>query len=510
MASQFNTPEFLQNYSVDDVYETMRGIIPADIDSSEGSHTWNFLRPTALIIAEVCEFVLPQVVQLIFPEWSYGEFLDAHAQVRGMSRKQAVAATGEVTITGTTGTVIPEGSVFSTASLNNEDPSVSYATKERAEVLNNLLDQLTPQSQTINGLTFTANGNGSITINGTATAATTYKPYSSGLYITEPAILSGVTAGSNSTYYMRAITANSQTPYTVTTTGVTIQGPTYIGMLWIYVANGVQMDNVTITPLLQYATPRIGSVTVPIECTEAGTIGNAAAESIILVSSSLQGISGVINAEATTGGTDEETDDDLIERIMEYDQTQGDSFVGNIQDYKRWALSVTGIGGASVIPANDSTGLVTIVVTDSNGDPASEDLCTDVYNYIMSPDNQDARLAPINANLSVVAPTVVNIGIQATVELTDEVTVQEAIAEFYEMMMEYLPAVADNNEVRISRVGTVLSSTEGVLDYSSLQIGVKSGGTITWGTSNIELSATEIPAIAAEDITLNGVSGQAE
>ena len=379
--AEFTIPSFLENYTEDDVYSSMRGILPPDIDSSEGSHTWNLLRPTAMVIAEMCEVVLPQVIQLIFPEWSYGEYLDAHASTRGMSRKEATPATGEITITGLEGTVIPVGSTFSTASYNEDDPSMSYAT----------------------------------------------------------------------------------------TTAATI--------------------------------PSSGSVTVDVQCTEAGTAGNTNAGTIILVSSELINITGVTNADAISGGTDEETDEALIARIMEYDQTQSDSYVGNAADYRRWAMSVSGVGSASVIPPATDTGIVTIVLIDSNGDPASETLCDSVYDYIMSPDDPYSRLAPINAAVDIVSPTTVEIAVKATVELTGEAVMADVTAAFQQSMAAYMSQAMSDSEVKITKVAAILSATDGVNDFADLEIGEISGGTATYGTTNISLTATELPTIAESDIT---------
>ena len=123
--TELPTPSFLQNHSTDENHEKMISIIPKDIDMSEGGHAWNMTRPSALIAAELCEFILPQVISVILPEYSYGEFLDGHAKQRAITRRAATAATGELTITGSAKTVIPAGSVFSTASIN-DDPSVEY------------------------------------------------------------------------------------------------------------------------------------------------------------------------------------------------------------------------------------------------------------------------------------------------------------------------------------------------------------------------------------------------
>lgn len=399
---EFQTPEFLENYTTDDIYETMRGILPEDIDSSEGSHTWNLLMPTALSLAELYEVVLPEVIQLIFPEWSYGEYLDAHALTRGMTRKAATPATGEVTFTGAAWTVIPAGTMVSTPSLNDEDPSMTYETTEEVTI---------PE------------------------------PEDSG---TEP------------------------------------------------VEEDEEDDE----------EPPTGTITVEVMCTEPGTEGNTGEGTVIFLSSDVDGIDDVINNAPISGGTDEESDDDLIQRIMAYDQTQSDSFVGNAADYQRWAMSVAGVGSAAVVPATDGSGTVTIVLTDSNGDPASEDICTAVYNYIMAPDDPYSRLAPINAVVDVVTPSTAQIAVKATVELEGEADIMEVSALYLTALQAYMDTALAEGEVKITKMGAILSSISGVNDFSNLEIGKVTEGTATYGTTNIALASTELPTITATYVTL--------
>lgn len=379
--SEFTTPDFLLKHSTEEVFEKMKSILPADIDLSEGGHAWNLTRPTALVIAELYEFILPEVINLIFPGTSYGEFLDAHASSRGLIRRSASAASGEITITGPVDTVIPAGSLFSTAAVN-EEPSVDYMTLETVII------------------------------------------------------------------------------------------------------------------------PASGSVTVDVQCALAGVIGNTPQNTVVLVSSRLTGITSVTNEEPITGGTEEEDDASLILRIAEYDRSQGDNYVGSVADYKRWAMSVPGVGSATVIPAQDTTGLVTIVLTDANGDPATENLCTSVYNYIMKPDNPEDRLAPVNALLKVEAPATMQISIRATVELTDDATM-EAVKEAYVAALAlYLPVALDDGEIKYTRVAAALASVEGANDFSNLEIGLKTGDAVSYGTANIAITTNQLPTIDPDDLVL--------
>ena len=257
---------------------------------------------------------------------------------------------------------------------------------------------------------------------------------------------------------------------------------------------------------VEYATvqeatiPEGGTIDVYVVCTQAGTIGNTAASTVIHVGSSIAGITAVTNSEAITGGTEEEEDESLIDRIAEYDQSLGDSYVGSPADYKRWAESVDGVGSASVISAKDTSGLVTIVLTDANGAPATQTLCDAVYDHIMSPNDKSARLAPTGASLSVVAPATVTISIKAQVVLSDDETVESVTAEFLSRLQAYLPEAIQDEEIKYSRITRELSNVKGVYDYSDVLIGTSTGGTVSYGTSNIIISDTQLPNIVKENL----------
>ena len=379
--SEYVTPDFLKNRSTEDNHKKITEILPQDIDLSAANHAWNMTRPTALAMAEICEAILPRVVQLIIPGWSYGTYLDGHAKGRNMYRREATRATGEITVTGKAGVVIPTGSLFSTAAVNDE-PSVDYATTASATI------------------------------------------------------------------------------------------------------------------------PAGGSVTIPVQCTQTGIVGNTPANTVVLLSSKLKDITSITNAEAITGGTEEESDESLQARIDEADRSQGNSYTGCPADYKRWATSVAGVGEATIIPAQDDSGLVRIILTDANGDPATTNLCDAVYNYIMRPDEPDKRMAPIGASLAVSPPDTINISIKATVELADNATIESVKAAYLAALTSYLPVAFGDGEVKYTRVAAALASVEGANDYANLQIGIKNADSVTYGTANISVSASQLPTISADDLVL--------
>ena len=190
-----------------------------------------------------------------------------------------------------------------------------------------------------------------------------------------------------------------------------------------------------------------GRAEIPIRAVEAGMGGNVAENTIILQDSPIEGINGVRNEAPTSGGIDEETDASLIQRISDYEVMQGLSFVGNDSDYKRWAEEVNGTGVATVVPATDDSGLITIILTDNLGKPATQELCTRVYNHIISPDDRSKRLAPINgALLSIVPPVIVNIKVSASVILADEATLESVKSEFVKNIAEYMAEVPEDRK----------------------------------------------------------------
>lgn len=365
-------PEFLQNYNEDDIHEEIFALIPDEYDKSEGQHYWNFTRPTANVVSRLRGYDLPEAIKLIWPRFCYGEYLDFHAELRGIKRKAAQYATGEVTITGTPGTVIPVGYTMATES-KNDIASKDYVTTEEC------------------------------------------------------------TIGED------------------------------------------------------------GTITVPARAYNAGAEGNTASETIIVNSSSFEDVTAIINNEPFIGGINEEDDESLYERIYEYDSTQGDSNVGNPSDYKRWAESIPGTGTANVIRPTDTSGLVTIILTDGNGEPATEDICNAVYDYIMSPNDDTKRLAPCGATLSVIPPTTEMFTITATVELLSGTT-STVTAEFVAAIKEYFPTAISYKKVLYQKIANILGDIPSVYDFSNLKV--------NGGTSNIALEDGVFPTIDASHITL--------
>lgn len=102
-----------ESQTEDVIKQRMLDAVPSDLDKREGSFIYDALSPAAIELA-LAYIELDRVLQFGFAQTTYGQYLDYRAAEHGLTRKAATKATGQVTITGTQGSVIPAGSLFAT------------------------------------------------------------------------------------------------------------------------------------------------------------------------------------------------------------------------------------------------------------------------------------------------------------------------------------------------------------------------------------------------------------
>lgn len=370
----YTPPEIISEMDDEAIHARMLGHLPADIDKTAGGFAYDFSAPAALEKAEMM-ITINEVLQLAFPEWSYGKFADLHAQENGMKRKAACPAETTLLVEGTPGFTVPKGFVFATAKVGNAD-----------------------------SIEFTAEAD-------------------------------------------------------------------------------VKLDEA-------------GRAEIPVCCTQNGTIGNVPESSIVLMGDPVEEITSVSNPEAATGGIEEESDAALIARIIEKERSNDSSHVGCDSDYVRWALEVDGVGSAAVIPEwmGKGSGTVKLIVMDYNGQPANESILEAVYEHIISPDDRDARLAPIGAILTVTTAKALEISISAKVTLEEGITLESVKSAYAAGIANYLNEAKSEKYFRRTRAGSILSETAGVVDYADLLI--------NGAEANVPIAPEDYPTITG--ITLEG------
>ena len=239
------------------------------------------------------------------------------------------------------------------------------------------------------------------------------------------------------------------------------------------------------------------AVSVTATAADPGAAGNVGANTIIIVDAPIDGLATITNPSPAFGGLDEEDDDSLRSRIVEYEQSQGVSYVGSSADYRRWALEVAGVGAVQVQGGQAGDCTVKLILTGSDGNPASEEVCQDVYDHIMRPDDDSQRLAGVNDLLIVTPAAKVTVKIAATIELDGTALLADIKEEFRLRLGRYYGQDgAESGEVRYTKVGAILLECAGVADYDHATLLLNSG------TDNITIAAGEIPVTESADITL--------
>lgn len=368
-SSTYVPPQILSDVDDDVIHARMLEALPNDIDKTEGGFAHDFTRPAALEKAEMMVSI-NDAIQVFFPAWSYGGYLDMIAEEIGLTRREAQAAVTTLAIKGTAGTIIPAGYLFATPK-SGDVASIEFAVVE------------------------------SVTIN----------------------------------------------------TG--------------------------------------GEVSALVRCTETGLIGNVPENSITLMSSPMKGIATITNPAAATGGTEAESDDLLRARIEERDKSADGSFIGNDADYKRWAQEVDGVGAVVVVPESEGkgSGTVKLIVMDANGAPANATIQQAVYDHIISPDDRQQRLAPIGAILIVTTAEPIAVAISADVIIEDGTTIEAVTAAYRSALLVYFEEAKAESCIRWTRIGSVLSETVGVIDYSNLLL--------NGAEDNIEITVDDYPTITS-------------
>lgn len=265
---------------------------------------------------------------------------------------------------------------------------------------------------------------------------------------------------------------------TITITGAS--GTTVSSGALIATAGGVQFQT-TVAATIEST----GTTDVAIAAVEAGTSGNKPAAAINSLPVSITGVTSVTNASATTGGTDEETDADLLERLLE--SVREPTTSGNSANYKQWAKEVTGVGDAKVYPLWNGAGTVKVLVIDSEKQPVTADIIEDVANHI-----EETR--PIGAAVTVMSATGLSINVSAALILASSAVLADVQSSFESALESYLQDIAfDKTFVSYAHVGSMLLNIAGVTDYTNLLLNS--------GTINVTIGDTKVAVIGTVSLS---------
>lgn len=194
-----------------------------------------------------------------------------------------------------------------------------------------------------------------------------------------------------------------------------------------------------------------GTAKVAVIAAEAGAAGNAEARGGKLLSPPA-GVQQDCELTAMTGGTEQESDALLLQRLL--DRLRRPPAGGNAHDYKMWALSVDGVTDAYVFPLRRGLGTVDIVILSGNQLPSS-DTIERTQNYIDS-------VRPVTAkNVLVMQPTVRYINFDIQIETTD---IQRAKHQCQAALEAFFERIRPGDGLIVSQAEAVISDLPSVID----------------------------------------------
>ncbi|HCB2353236.1 TPA: baseplate J/gp47 family protein [Escherichia coli] len=198
-----------------------------------------------------------------------------------------------------------------------------------------------------------------------------------------------------------------------------------------------------------------GKGTATAVSSSSGTAGNTVAATTATLTTTPSGFDSTVGVGIMLGGTDEETDAELLARLLEIIRRPPAG--GNKYDYKRWALEVTGVTAAYVYPLRRGLGTVDVAVT-SAGELPSQDVIDRTQAYI-----DDVR--PVTAkNTLVFMPTKRSFDVTVKVAL-DGITLAAATTAITEALQDDDSRREPGIPFIRSQGGTLISLISGVTDY---------------------------------------------
>lgn len=240
----------------------------------------------------------------------------------------------------------------------------------------------------------------------------------------------------------------------------------------VYTDNGIRFVTDSATTIFS------GKATTTITAEEGSLSGNVPAGSIVNTEVAEVTCS---NTNPTVGGKDVETDEDLLARY--YTKLRTPVTSGNIHHYRQWAKEISGIGDARVIPLWNGNGTVKVILVSEDKRSVLQSKVVEVANHI-----DDSK--PIGSTVTVESAVEKTISVTAKLIMNGEFTLGDIKSEVERELTDYFKNAAFiDDDIKYSRVGTILLSAKGVLDYSDLKLNNT--------TANIQLGTNQTPVLGA-------------
>lgn len=258
--------------------------------------------------------------------------------------------------------------------------------------------------------------------------------------------------------------------------------------------NGAQSINFVVTSATNTANQYQLTAETP------GAIGNEYTGAILPITA----IPGLTSAQITDifiPGDDEETDDELRERIITA-LTQR-PFGGNLASYREYVLGIDGVGAVQVYPTWNGGGTVKCSILGADFLPASSQLVENVQNALDPPPNQGLGIgmAPIGAKVTVVAPTSLTVNVTAAITLSPGYSIGQVQQPIENALKAYLLSVRQGWSANTSATGVLYAANVYLARVLAAMIGVD--GVVN--ATNVQLNGAAADLILTETGTTQQV-----
>ncbi|WP_410499716.1 baseplate J/gp47 family protein [Chitinibacter sp. S2-10] len=199
----------------------------------------------------------------------------------------------------------------------------------------------------------------------------------------------------------------------------------------------------------------VGSVAVSVSAELAGSAGDLAVGEPLIFQNPPLGVAGDAVSAGITGGTEAESDANLLGRLLEL--IRHPPAGGNKYDFKRWALEVDGVTAAYVYPLRRGLGTVDAVITGDNSLPAPAVLSA-VQAHI-----DDIR--PVTGkNTAVIAPTEKLQDITVQITLVSGYTLVTLTSQINALIADYFAALAPGDTLVVNKLQGQITALPGISD----------------------------------------------
>lgn len=241
-----------------------------------------------------------------------------------------------------------------------------------------------------------------------------------------------------------------------------------------------------------------------LECETPGDVGNVSSGRLTPVMLH-EGLVTSLLVRIVINGENEEDTESFRSRFQASFNSQG--YGGNVADYYLWLSAIPGVGRAKILACEDPEGTigdpyVTIVITNSNNEKATEELCSLAQDRIAPKEPIDYKkhgygLAPIGADVYFISAKerVINLSFTVESELSKKEEIKQTLEEFIAHQnlewgnttaetSAYYPKTQKNVHIRTAQIISTILAVPDVIDVTDL--------TINGGTENIDLNWDEI------------------